>query len=191
MTGRRPNRPSSRQGRDPVLPTVVGGLAGAIAMIPPGVVLDAAGFEVNRYGVILARQLTGSADRPVLLGLHLLIGIVSAVPLGVARGWWRGRPSVWLAASGAVYGASYWLVVNALALPWLYARPRPWAEGAAAVWPSLAVHVIYGVVTTLIVLGWYGRGRRAAEDAAGQEARRRTPGTSRRRPDATPHPDDR
>jgi hypothetical protein len=131
---------------------LVAGIAGAVAMIPPGLALSAAGFEVNRYGVLLAQQLMGIVTRPplpVLLVLHLIIGVAGAVPLAAL--WWaRGVPGMaGRSLVGASYGAAYWLVVNSLLLPTLYGRPFPWTEGAASVWPSLVVHLVYGTVTAL------------------------------------------
>jgi hypothetical protein len=154
-------RPSVPIGGPALTAVLLAGLAGAVAMIPPGLALSAAGFEVNRYGVLLAQQLTGTPGRPallVLLVLHLIIGMVSAVPLGL---WWRARgvpgpTGRWV--TGATYGGAYWLAVNALLLPTLYGRPFPWSEGAGSVWPSLVVHLLYGSVTA-VVLGRLSAGR--------------------------------
>ncbi len=35
-------------------------------------------------------------------------------------------------------------------LPWLIGRPTPWAVGWHAMWPSLTVHAVYGVVTAYV-----------------------------------------
>ncbi len=129
---------------------VVAGVVGALAMVPVGLALSVAGFEVNRYGELLAEQLTGTRRPVVLLALHLVIGVVSAVPLAVAAAALRPRPGI-AVAGGVVYGATYWLVVNALALPLLYRRPAPWTEGAAAVWPSLLVHVVFGLAAAIVI----------------------------------------
>lgn len=129
---------------------VVAGLAGALAMVPVGLALSAAGFEVNRYGELLAEQLTGTRRPAVLFVLHLLIGVVSAVPAVVIAALLRPRRGI-LVVGGAVYGAVYWLGINALSLPITYRRPFPWTEGLASVWPSLLVHVIYGLVVALVV----------------------------------------
>lgn len=129
---------------------IVAGLVGAIAMVPVGLALSAAGFEVNRYGELLAEQLTGSRRPAVLLALHLGIGVVSVVPLAIAAAVLRPRPVIML-LGGGVYGATYWLGVNALALPLVYSRPFPWIEGIASVWPSLLVHVVYGLAAALVL----------------------------------------
>lgn len=129
---------------------VVGaGFVGAVAMVPVGLALSAAGFEVNRYGELLAEQLTGSRRPAVLFALHLVIGVVSVVPLAVAAAAALRPRRMIMLVGGAVYGAAYWLGVNALALPLLYDRPFPWMEGVASVWPSLLVHVVYGLAAAL------------------------------------------
>ena len=47
--------------------------------------------------------------------------------------------------SGSQGGAGYWLLVNAVTLPTLFGQQHPWERGPAAVWPSLLVHVIFGL----------------------------------------------
>ena len=130
---------------------VVAGLLGAVAMVPVGLALGAAGLEVNRYGELLAEQLTGSRRPAVLFAVHLVIGIVSAVPPAVVATSWCPRRGTTVIACGAAYGAGYWLVVNAVSLPLTYGRPFPWTEGAASVWPSLLVHLVYGTVVALVL----------------------------------------
>lgn len=128
----------------------VAGLVGALAMVPVGLALSAMGFEVNRYGELLAEQLTGSRRPAVLFALHLVIGVVSAVPLAVVAAVLHPLRVIML-VGGGVYGAAYWLGVNALALPLVYRRPFPWIEGVASVWPSLLVHVVYGLAAALVL----------------------------------------
>lgn len=146
---------------------VVGaGLVGALAMVPVGLALSAAGFEVNRYGELLAEQLTGARRPAVLFAIHLVIGVVSVVPLAVAAAALRPRRVVML-VGGAVYAAAYWLGVNALALPLVYGRPFPWMEGVASVWPSLLVHVVYGLAAALALV----QARSAMPDRTGPRHR--------------------
>lgn len=133
------------------LAALLAGLAGAVAMIPVGLALNAAGLQVNRYGEVLARQLTGGAAPAMLLAQHMLIGALSALPLGLWAVFVRPVRTGVAMATGAAYGVGYWFVINALALPWLYGRPHPWTEGPAAVWPSLVAHVVYGVVAALVL----------------------------------------
>ncbi len=131
---------------------MVGGLAGAVAMIPPAMLLTAGGYQVNRYGRLLVEWLLGTDHRGALLSAHLLIGLISALPLAFA-GSRAGRGSGLRKALlvGAAYGAVYWLMVNTLALPVLFGRVVPWFEGAGALWPSLVLHLVFGTVAALVV----------------------------------------
>ena len=58
-----------------------------------------------------------------------------------------GARAAWLV--GAAYGAGFYLPVNSLALPWLFGDPTPWELGWNVVYPSLIVHVVYGVSVAL------------------------------------------
>ena len=51
--------------------SVVAGVSAALAMVPIGLVVSATGFEVNRYGRLVAVVLTGSDRGVVLLALFL------------------------------------------------------------------------------------------------------------------------
>ncbi len=126
--------------------SVVAGVSAALAMVPIGLVVSAMGFEVNRYGRLVAVVLTGSDRGVVLLALHALIGIVSACPLVLLSltGLWPQSLSRRLAL-GLLYGGGYWLAVNALALSVLFGHDHPWARGISGVWPSLLVHLVYGI----------------------------------------------
>ena len=111
----------------------VAGLVGAVVMIPPGVIAGLLGFQVNKFGELLARQLTGGAARPVLLVEHLLIGATRT------------------AYDGLAYGTAFWLVANTVALPLLFGQPGPWSIGPSALLPSLIVHMVYGISTGLVL----------------------------------------
>ena len=142
---------------------MLAGLAGGLAMIPVGLALRAAGLPVNRYGELLAVQLTGSGQLAVVAAIHLAVSLLSAVPLALAR---HIHPFERIPAPlfGAGFGAGYWLAINAVALPWWFSRASPFAEGADAVWPSLLVHVLYGVVAAT-VLGRAERRRTSPRNA--------------------------
>jgi hypothetical protein len=134
-------------------------------MIPLGLLLAAGDVEVNRYGRRVASLLTGDDAPLVLLALHLLIGIFSAVPLVAwALRAAPGRTSGTVVGAG--YGAAYWLVVNTLALPAAFGDPLPWSTGPAALLPSLAVHVVYGAVTGLMITHLGEQHRRRASERA-------------------------
>lgn len=121
-------------------------------MIPPGMLLTATGYEVNHYGRLLVEWLLGTDHRAALLAVHLLIGLISALPLALA--WSRAGRGLGVQNAlllGAAYGTGYWLIVNTLALPILFGRAIPWSEGTGALWPSFALHLVFGTVATLVV----------------------------------------
>lgn len=136
--------------RATLIRTIVAGTIGGWAMIPPGLILLLAlERPIDVYGELLARTLFGSA-RPWSLALvHL------------ATSWGMAAPLVGLVATrshragllgGVAYGAAIWLGANSLLLPALFGRPTPWQLGWSAIWPSLAVHLVYGVATGLAVV---------------------------------------
>jgi hypothetical protein len=51
---------------------------------------------------------------------------------------------------GALYGAGFYVAMNSLALPIYFGDPTPWELGAATVYPSLGVHLVYGAVVGLV-----------------------------------------
>lgn len=123
----------------------VAGMVGSLAMIPFGLALRATGHRVNVYGELLVQALLGRPSPIAMFVQHLLIGAVAAVPLWLALARTDGRHR----AIGVAYGAAMWLVVNSLALPLAFRRPTPWELGWSAIWPSLLVHLVYGLVTAV------------------------------------------
>lgn len=124
---------------------IVAGTIGGLAMIPYGLVLLLVlKLDVNVYGALLARLLFGR-PAPWSLGLvHFATSWGLALPLVYLLAW-RGDRSAW--EVGAAYGALIWLTFNSLLLPILFNRPSAWQLGWSAIWPSLSVHLLYGVVT--------------------------------------------
>lgn len=124
----------------------IAGVAGGVAMIPVGIVLRRVlGYSLNVYGELLLQTLLGRTPAWALAVEHFLISWGMALPLVAVlahRRW--GSPTV----VGAAYGAAIWLVVNSLALPLAFGRPTPWQLGWSAIWPSLAVHLAYGVAAS-------------------------------------------
>ncbi len=53
-------------------------------------------------------------------------------------------------AIGLLYGGSAWLIVNSLALPAIFGQPTPWQIGPQAIWGSLIVHLVFGLVVSLV-----------------------------------------
>lgn len=80
------------------------------------------------------------------LVFHGLVSISLAIPF-VAFARWRGGARL---AAGALYGGSSWAVLNATLLPLWFGRPTGWSLGFAAIWPSLVVHLVYGVVLAAV-----------------------------------------
>lgn len=120
-------------------------MAGGISMVPVAILLKRVlGYSLNVYGELVVERLLGRSSM-LALGLeHLVISCLLAIPLAAFLFRFGRRLPVW---GGVVYGAGIWLALNSLALPLLFSRPTPWTLGWAAIWPSLAIHVVYGVAT--------------------------------------------
>lgn len=116
------------------------GLLAGAAMMPFGISLRAFGHPVNVYGELVVRSVLGSAPIMAMLVLHAAVSIALAVPFV------SFAPRRRLVLHGAAYGAASWAIVNATILPLWFGRPTAWALGLSAVWPSLLVHIVYGVV---------------------------------------------
>jgi len=127
------------------------GSIAAIAMVPPGLAFYLMGLRVNEYGRAVIQALFGGfpqAARALLFALeHVLISWTASVPLLLALVLARGRLPV--PVIGLAYGLGFYVVVNSLALPWIFADPTPWQLGPEVVLPSLVVHLVYGLVVAL------------------------------------------
>jgi hypothetical protein len=124
-----------------------GTLAG-LAMMPFGAAFRAAGLRINEYGPKTLALVLGDLEPP-LAGIagfaqHLLISWLAAPPLILAARGLATRSQ--RALAGALYGAAFYVVVNSLALPVFFGDPTPWALGLRTVFPSLVVHLVYGIV---------------------------------------------
>ncbi len=126
----------------------IAGLAGGLAMIPVGLVLRFAfGAPVNVYGELVVLRITGRLD-PLLLALeHLIVSLAMAAPLIGILHRVGHRAAITI---GLLYGGSAWLVVNSLALPVIFDQPTPWQIGPSAIWGSLIVHLVFGLVVALV-----------------------------------------
>ena len=127
------------------------GTIASVAMMPFGIFFKWLGLRVGHYGPKLGEVLFGAQPEPwmqiLLLGQHFLIGWVSAVPLLVF--WlWRSPRAIRL-VDGLVFGALYYVTVNALALPWVFGDPFPWQLGWPYIYPSLVVHLVFGLSIAL------------------------------------------
>lgn len=119
------------------------GTVGGLAMIPVGLAIrHLAGGSVNVYGELVVEWLLGRVAPWSLFLEHFLVSWTFAVPVVALASRLSGGL---LLATGLGYGVAIWIVVNSLALPWVFERPTPWTLGWPAVWPSLTVHAVYGV----------------------------------------------
>ncbi|MEC5214873.1 hypothetical protein RCH06_003444 [Polaromonas sp. CG_9.5] len=129
------------------------GTIASIVMMPFGFGFKTLGLRVGHYGPKLGEFLFGLQPAPwmqmLLLVQHLLIGWLSAMPLLLFWRWTSPRsPAL---ADGLLYGAFYYLTVNALVLPAIFGDAFPWQLGWSFVYPSLVVHLIFGLSLAVTV----------------------------------------
>jgi uncharacterized membrane protein YagU involved in acid resistance len=119
------------------------GTVGGLAMIPVGLALRYGfGVTVNVYGELVVERILGRVVPWALFVEHFLISWALAVPIV----WLMSRrPRVSVTIMGLAYGAAIWVLINSLALPFAFDRPTPWEIGWPAIWPSLTVHIVYGI----------------------------------------------
>lgn len=112
-------------------------------MMPFGFLFKLLGLRVGSYGPKLAALPFGEPTWVVLLVKHLVIGWVSALPLLLILVRFRSRAAP--ATIGAAYGLAYYVIVNSLALPMFFGDRTPWQSGLNVIYPSLLVHLVFGV----------------------------------------------
>jgi hypothetical protein len=142
------------------------GTLASLAMMPFGALFRWLGLRVGHYGPKFAAWLFGTEPGPVLLfAQHLVLGWLSALPLLLvlvlplrALATRRARLVV-----SAAYGAGYYAAVNALGLPWFFGDPSPLLLGWPVVYPSLVVHVVFGLVIGQASGGFVERTRPSLE----------------------------
>lgn len=128
-------------------------------MVPAGLAFKAIDLRVGHYGPKVASVLFGELPQPwmqlTLVAQHFFIGWLSALPLLL---YWQSRAeSVPKLRHGAVYGAAYYLLVNALALPLLFGDPLPMQLGWLVVMPSFVVHLVFGLAIAWLARTQQGR----------------------------------
>lgn len=120
-------------------------------MIPFAALFRSQGLRVNEYGrktlALLVGEVAPPLDTVLMFGHHMLISWSAAVPLLLALERIDARRS--RALAGAVYGAGFYTVMNSWALPLAFGDPTPWQLGFETVYPSLVIHLVYGVVIGL------------------------------------------
>lgn len=122
--------------------SVRSGTIASLVMMPFGFLFKLFDLRVGYYGPKLAALVFDEPTRFVLFAQHLVIGWVSAFPLLLILVRFRRLAAP--AAIGATYGLAYYLVVNSLVLPLLFADPTPWQLGFNVIYPSLLVHLAFG-----------------------------------------------
>ena len=127
------------------------GTIASLAMMPFGLLFKSVGLRVGHYGPKVGEALFGHQPDPwmpaLLLVQHFVIGWLSAMPLLMF--WlWRAPRAIQL-GDGLLYGLAYYLAVNALALPWLFGDAFPWQFGWSTIYPSLVVHLVFGISIAL------------------------------------------
>lgn len=128
------------------------GTIAGLAMIPFAAAFRASGLRINEYGRRTLELIVGEVPPPLhsLLTFvqHLLVSWVAAVPLlWLLRNTADRRARILL---GGIYGSAFYVAVNSLALPLAFGDPIPWVLGFATVYPSLVVHLVYGITVALV-----------------------------------------
>ena len=128
--------------RNLLIESIRSGTIASLVIVPLSPLFKAAGLRIGHYGPKFAALFVDDPQPWLLFVQHLVIGWVSALPLLVilVRTGAGKRPVL----TGVVYGATYYVVVNSMALPIYFADPLPWVLGVATVLPSLVGHIIYG-----------------------------------------------
>lgn len=125
------------------------GLIASLLMMPVGFAFKALGMRVGHYGPKLAELIVTNPGPAFLFVQHLFIGWLSTLPLLVLMWHLPLLMGRWM--WGFMYGACYYVLVNALALPLLFHDPLPWSLGWGVMMPSFTVHVVFGLAISLTV----------------------------------------
>nr|WP_297355014.1 hypothetical protein [uncultured Caldimonas sp.] len=131
-----------------LIEAVKSGTIAALAMMPFGLAFRALGMRVGHYGPKFAALFVDDPGRGFLFMQHIVLGWVSALPLLVLFASMERRASPVLL--GSLYGAAYYVLVNALALPLYFGDRMPWQLGIGYVIPSLVVHIVFGACVGLV-----------------------------------------
>ncbi len=125
------------------------GTYASLAMIPFGVLFRALDLRIGHYGKKVVEAAFGELSPPLFRALvlveHFIIGWISALPLLwllMHKSEQRMAPT-WI--YGAAYGTAYYVLLNSLFLPWFFDDPLPWTLGFTTVYPSLIVHIVFGL----------------------------------------------
>ena len=130
------------QPRALLIESVRSGTIAALVIVPLSPLFKAAGLRIGHYGPKFAALFFDNPQPWLLFMQHLVIGWVSALPLLLILV--RTHAGTYPILSSTLYGATYYVAVNSLALPFYFGDALPWQMGPATVLPSLVGHIIYG-----------------------------------------------
>lgn len=127
------------------------GTIASIAMIPFGIFFQLLGLRVGHYGKklldVFFTNLPELTFRLLMFIEHFTIGWLSATPLLFFLVVLKNRFPAW--SVGAIYGVAYYIVLNSLLLPLSFGDRTPWELGFAVMYPSLTIHIVFGVSIAL------------------------------------------
>jgi uncharacterized membrane protein YagU involved in acid resistance len=123
--------------------TIWTGTIASLVMMLPGLLFKYFGLRVGHYGPKLGALLFGEVGPLVLFVQHIIIGWLSALPLIILLAKTNCHRIPILA--GAIYGVIHYLVLSSLLLPIFFGDQTPWELGFSYIYPSLVVHIVYGV----------------------------------------------
>jgi hypothetical protein len=130
------------------------GTVAGLAMIPFAMGFRASGLRINEYGRktldLIVGDVAPALDTGLMFVQHMVISWIAALPLLLVLPRLARRRDRLLA--GLAYGAGFYVVMNSLALPIAFGDPTPWQLGFSTIYPSLFIHVVYGVA-----IAWMAR----------------------------------
>jgi uncharacterized membrane protein YagU involved in acid resistance len=145
-----------------VAETLRSGTIASLVVLPLGILFRFMGLRIGHYGPKFAALFVHDPQPWQLFLQHMLIGLVSTLPLLVVLLYWGATR--WWAMLGAAYGAGFYVVVNSLALPIYFGDPTPWQLGWSTIYPSLVGHVAFGMAIAFTSRSFVARhGRSAAQ----------------------------
>lgn len=132
--------------------TLRAGTVAGLAMIPFAAAFRHFDLRVNEYGrktlELLVDDVSPALHNALTFVQHLVISWLAAVPLLLLLRRIANGPARFFA--GMAYGAVFYVAVNSLALPIAFGDPTPWELGFATIYPSLFIHLVYGVVVAMM-----------------------------------------
>ncbi|MEK6805745.1 MAG: hypothetical protein AABY95_03750 [Pseudomonadota bacterium] len=123
------------------------GTIASLIMMPFGLLFRMLDLRIGHYGKKLIEVMFGELPlalfRTLVLSEHFIIGWLSTAPLLLLLIHFGQRLSIWII--GTLYGVAYYVAINSLFLPWCFDELTPWQLGIHAVYPSLIVHLVFGL----------------------------------------------